>query len=67
METKNKIESMEMINRLHLNRFPEIFLQERTDRALWSIPGGCQELGERLEETALREFYEENGIKLKEI
>lgn len=45
METKNKIESMEMINRLHLNRFPEIFLQERTDRALLNIPGGCQELG----------------------
>lgn len=28
METKNKIESMEMINRLHLNRFPEILLKE---------------------------------------
>lgn len=49
------------------NENDEILLQERTDRNLWSIPGGCQELGERLEETALREFYKENGIKLKEI
>ncbi|MBQ2873211.1 MAG: NUDIX domain-containing protein [Bacilli bacterium] len=42
----------------------EILLQERTDRNMWSLPGGCQDLGECLEETAIREAYEETGIKL---
>lgn len=42
----------------------EILLQERTDRNLWGLPGGCQELGEKLENTAIREAFEETGIKL---
>lgn len=43
----------------------QILLQERTDRDKWGLPGGCQELGERLEDTAIREAYEETGIKLE--
>ena len=46
------------------NENREILLQERTDRNMWELPGGCQELGERLEDTALREAYEETGLKL---
>ena len=46
------------------NENDEILLQERTDRNQWGIPGGCQELGENLRETAVREAYEETGIKL---
>ena len=46
------------------NENREILLQERTDRNMWGLPGGCQELGERLEDTALREAYEETGLKL---
>ena len=42
----------------------EILLQERTDRNKWSLPGGCQELGEDLRLTAVREAYEETGIVL---
>ena len=42
----------------------EILLQERTDRNKWGLPGGCQELGEDLRVTAIREAYEETGIKL---
>ena len=42
----------------------EILLQERTDRNLWGLPGGCQDLGERLEVTAAREALEETGIVL---
>ena len=42
----------------------QILLQERTDRNKWGLPGGCQELGEDLRVTAVREAYEETGIKL---
>ena len=43
----------------------EVLLQRRTDRDMWCIPGGCQELGENLKDTAVREAYEETGIKLE--
>ena len=46
------------------NENDEILLQERTDRNIWGLPGGCQDLGEDLRETAVREVYEETGIKL---
>lgn len=46
------------------NENKEILLQERTDRNMWGLPGGCQELGEDLRETAIRQAYEETGIKL---
>lgn len=42
----------------------QILLQERTDRNKWGLPGGCQELGEDLRKTAVREAYEETGILL---
>ena len=46
------------------NEVGEVLLQERTDRNMWGLPGGCQELGEDLRVTATREAYEETGIKL---
>ncbi|MEZ5758473.1 MAG: NUDIX hydrolase [Emcibacteraceae bacterium] len=33
----------------------------------WSIPGGAQQLGERLKETAMREVFEETSISIKNI
>ena len=42
----------------------QILLQERTDRDKWGLPGGCQDLGEDLRNTAVREAFEETGIKL---
>ncbi len=42
----------------------QILLQERTDRNKWGLPGGCQDLGEDLRFTAVREAYEETGVKL---
>ena len=46
------------------NENGQILLQERTDRNKWGLPGGCQDLGEDLRNTAVREAYEETGIKL---
>ena len=46
------------------NEKGQILLQERTDRNKWGLPGGCQDLGENLKDTAIREAYEETGIKL---
>ncbi len=46
------------------NEHGEILLQERTDRNKWGLPGGCQDLAEDLRDTAVREAFEETGIKL---
>lgn len=46
------------------NESGQILLQERIDRHKWGLPGGCQDLGEDLRFTAVREAYEETGIKL---
>ena len=46
------------------NENGQILLQERTDRDKWGLPGGCQDLGEDLRVTAIREAFEETGIKL---
>ena len=48
------------------NENGQILLQERTDRNMWGLPGGCQDLGEDLRNTAVREAYEETGIKLNQ-
>ena len=39
-----------------------VLLHHRTDNDTWSLPGGAAELGERLEETAVREVHEEVGL-----
>lgn len=46
------------------NKNGQILLQEITDRDKWGLPGGCQDLGEDLRFTAVREAFEETGIKL---
>ncbi|MBQ1495984.1 MAG: NUDIX domain-containing protein [Bacilli bacterium] len=46
------------------NQNGQILLQERTDRNKWGLPGGCQDLGEDLRITAVREAFEETGINL---
>ena len=44
----------------------QILLQSRTDRDKWGLPGGCQELGERFQDTVIREIKEETRLDVKE-
>lgn len=39
-----------------------VLLIQRSDNGLWSLPGGGQEVGESVAQTAVRETWEETGI-----
>ena len=43
----------------------KILLNLRSDTNTWGIPGGSMELGETLEETAVRELKEETNLDAK--
>lgn len=42
-----------------------ILLIQRTDNDLWALPGGAQEFGEYIAETAVRETLEETGVTVR--
>jgi ADP-ribose pyrophosphatase YjhB (NUDIX family) len=44
-----------------------ILLIQRTDNGLWALPGGAQEFGEYIAETAVRETLEETGVTVEVI
>ena len=46
------------------NEKNEILLQRRSDNGRWGLPGGCQDWGEHLKDTAIRELYEETAIRI---
>jgi 8-oxo-dGTP pyrophosphatase MutT (NUDIX family) len=43
----------------------KILLQQRADNGFWGMPGGNVELGESVEQTAMREVYEETGLEVR--
>ena len=49
-----------------VNSQGQILLQSRADRDKWGLPGGCQELGERFQDTIIREIKEETNLDVKE-
>lgn len=49
-----------------LNENGQILMQSRADRDKWGLPGGCQELGERFQDTVIREVYEETNLVVRE-
>ena len=48
------------------NKEGKILLQNRTDKDLWGLPGGCQELGESFKDTIIREIKEETNLDIEE-
>ena len=42
-----------------------ILLQRRSDNGNWALPGGIMEVGERADETIVREVKEETGYDVK--
>ena len=49
-----------------VNERGQILLQQWADNDKWGLPGGCQELGERLEDTVIREVKEETTLDITE-
>lgn len=49
-----------------VNRDGQILMQRRSDKDVWGLPGGCQELGERFEDTIIREVKEETNLDVNE-
>ena len=49
-----------------VNENGEILLQSRADRDKWGLPGGCQNLAERFEDTIIREVKEETNLDVLE-
>ncbi len=48
------------------NENGDILLQKRSDKGeLWGLPGGAMEIGESIEEAAIREIKEETGLDIK--
>ncbi|AIC93510.1 NUDIX hydrolase [Shouchella lehensis] len=51
---------------LIVNNQGELLLENRNDGG-WGLPGGLMELGESLEQTAIREVKEETGLDVKDL
>lgn len=46
------------------NAIGHVLLHKRTDNGMWGLPGGMLEMGESLEDAAVREVFEEVGISV---
>jgi ADP-ribose pyrophosphatase YjhB (NUDIX family) len=48
-----------------LDEHDRVLLIRRTDNGLWALPGGAQDFGEYIAETAVRETKEETGVDVE--
>lgn len=72
MDYVKYIRSMVGTNKIILNcagtliiKDGKILLQRRSDNGKWGVVGGLLEMGETYEEAAVREAYEETGLKVR--
>jgi 8-oxo-dGTP pyrophosphatase MutT (NUDIX family) len=49
------------------NSAGQVLMLHRTDNDSWCFPGGAIELGEKVEETAARECFEETGLTIEKL
>ena len=47
------------------DRLGRVLLELRSDFKRWGLPGGHQEVGDSSAETAIREVFEETGLRIK--
>ncbi|MCS6964843.1 NUDIX domain-containing protein [Thermoflexus sp.] len=47
------------------NERGEILLHRRSDNGRWGLPGGIMEIGERIDQTLVREVAEETGLQVE--
>ncbi|MGW4849138.1 NUDIX hydrolase [Nocardia brasiliensis] len=47
------------------NKSGQVLMIQRSDNGLWAIPGGGQDFGEFIADTAVRETLEETGISIR--
>jgi ADP-ribose pyrophosphatase YjhB (NUDIX family) len=71
LELRRRVGSMPInlcaVGTIVLNEKNEILLIHRSDNSCWSLPAGCLELGESIEDGARREVLEETGLVLRRI
>lgn len=49
------------------NSTGQVLMLHRTDNDSWCFPGGAIELGEKVEEAAVREAFEETGLTVEKL
>jgi ADP-ribose pyrophosphatase YjhB (NUDIX family) len=49
-------------NTVLINESNQVLLHRRADNGAWALPGGRMEIGESIEECAVREMFEETGL-----
>lgn len=52
-------------NTVLINESNQVLLHRRADNDAWALPGGRMEIGESIEECAVREMFEETGIRTR--
>jgi ADP-ribose pyrophosphatase YjhB (NUDIX family) len=49
-------------NTVLINEANQVLLHRRADNGVWALPGGAMEIGESIEQCAVREMFEETGL-----
>jgi 8-oxo-dGTP pyrophosphatase MutT (NUDIX family) len=47
------------------NASGHVLMIQRSDNGLWALPGGAQDLGESTRDAAVRETFEETGVRVE--